>query len=67
MPDMLDLIYLLGQTLSLLALAAGGVMSLMASDGLSELFPSVRRKHATPVLQHPNHRLNPMDHSGYEW
>ena len=67
MPDMLELIYLLGQMLSLLALAAGAVMSFMASDSLGELFPSPPRKHGTPVLQHANHRLNPMDHPGYEW
>jgi|SoimicmetaTmtLMA_FD_contig_71_341307_length_305_multi_1_in_0_out_0_1 hypothetical protein len=67
MTDMLDLIYLLGQALSLLALAAGAVVSMMASDTFGAFFLSGSWTRAKPAVQHPNHRLNPADHPGYEW
>ncbi|MBL8540031.1 MAG: hypothetical protein JNK68_06625 [Betaproteobacteria bacterium] len=67
MADILDLVYLFGQTLSVLALAAGMVMSLSASDTFGGFFAAARPKLGRWCALPHHHRLNPMDHSGYEW
>ena len=61
MPDLLELIYPLGQILSLLALAAGALMSLMASDSLRELFRAGRPKGGAQAVRHANQRPNLID------
>jgi hypothetical protein len=62
MNDMLDLIFLFGEELSVLALIAGAVLSLMASDSVQSVFRAVRQEGGTPVVLRERHRPNPIDH-----